>query len=201
MPNKIGFLVLIARRDLAVNTELINNPATYIFPSDIAQITDALPGFRFASYLGSIIQDDQVKWVQSFPIVVQGIEIGYGDAKFVELMQAWYHYINNRYCYVEDLNKTRLGFFQMVILAILNHSMRSALYMWLKKVVRNPSLLFTSASLVVINFVFPPGFINGTRDLCDGCPDAMLYNGRLVPSCLLEEIKQQELSVIKKAAE
>jgi hypothetical protein len=40
----------------------------------------------------------------------------------------------------------------------------------------------------LINIVCPPGFVNGERDLCDACPDAILYNGKLEPSCMLEEI-------------
>jgi hypothetical protein len=38
-------------------------------------------------------------------------------------------------------------------------------------------------------YIIPPGFVNGMRDECDGCPDAMLFEGQLVPSCGLEEYK------------
>ncbi len=31
---------------------------------------------------------------------------------------------------------------------------------------------------------------NGALDRCKGCPDAMLYNGKLVPSCALELVKK-----------
>jgi hypothetical protein len=32
----------------------------------------------------------------------------------------------------------------------------------------------------------------GEWDFCDGCPDAMLWKGRLIPSCMLERAKAGE---------
>ncbi len=34
---------------------------------------------------------------------------------------------------------------------------------------------------------------SGELDRCRGCPDAMMYDGRLVPSCLLERVKAGEM--------
>jgi hypothetical protein len=30
-------------------------------------------------------------------------------------------------------------------------------------------------------------------DLCKGCPDRMIYKGKLVPSCILEDLKDKDL--------
>ena len=40
--------------------------------------------------------------------------------------------------------------------------------------------------------VDPPSLENNKWDLCKGCPDPMIHNGNLVPSCLLERIKKGE---------
>ncbi len=37
-----------------------------------------------------------------------------------------------------------------------------------------------------------PVLRDGEWDLCQGCPDAMLHGGKLVPSCILENIKNKE---------
>jgi len=29
-------------------------------------------------------------------------------------------------------------------------------------------------------------------DLCRNCPDRIIYNGKLVPSCILEDLKNKE---------
>ena len=49
----------------------------------------------------------------------------------------------------------------------------------------------------IILVVNTPKQIGGKWDLCDGCPDAILNRGDLVPSCLLERIKQGENIGIK----
>jgi hypothetical protein len=44
----------------------------------------------------------------------------------------------------------------------------------------------------VILIIDGPDKVDGKWNLCDGCPDAMYYNGKLVPSCLLERVKAGE---------
>jgi hypothetical protein len=39
----------------------------------------------------------------------------------------------------------------------------------------------------------PTRLPNGELDRCRGCPDAMLYEGRLVPSCVLEQVKAGDM--------
>lgn len=44
----------------------------------------------------------------------------------------------------------------------------------------------------------PPNYFNKDADFCDGCPDTMIYNGYLVPSCMLERFKTgQDIGQIK----
>ena len=44
----------------------------------------------------------------------------------------------------------------------------------------------------VVLIINPPDNVRNKWDLCDGCPDAMVYENKLVPSCLLERIKKGE---------
>ena len=46
-----------------------------------------------------------------------------------------------------------------------------------------------SQTIVVVNL---PVLTEKGWDLCKGCPDAMLFEGKLIPSCLLEQVKQGE---------
>jgi len=43
--------------------------------------------------------------------------------------------------------------------------------------------------LQLILLINTPKKKNGEWDTCKGCPDAMMYEGRLIPSCLLERVK------------
>lgn len=46
-----------------------------------------------------------------------------------------------------------------------------------------------SQTILLVN---PPELTPRGWNLCKGCPDAMLYQGKLVPSCLLERVKEGE---------
>jgi len=195
----IGFLVLIARRDFIFTEGDRAREDQYIHQGDLAAALGSSPGFRFAAFLGSQLEDETVKWIQAFRVVHRGRTLGYGDAKLAELMQVWHHYRQDRYCYVEKVKNTRLSPLLMLFLAAMNPSMREVLRKWLTEVVSHPASLLVRPSLQVINSVFPPRFIEGRRDFCDGCPDAILHEGKLVPSCVLEEIKAFGAPYVMKA--
>ena len=186
---QIGFLVLIARRDFIFREGDRPDTKGYIHQRDLTAARSGRDGFRFAAFRGSRLEDEQVKWIQAFRVVHRGRTLGYGDRKLAEIMQGWHHLLQGKYCYVEKVENIRLSPLMLVFLALVNRSMRGVLGSWVRAVLRRPSGLFERPSLQVINSVFPPEFVDGRRDFCDGCPDAILHEGKLVPSCVLEEIK------------
>jgi len=55
-------------------------------------------------------------------------------------------------------------------------------------VVRNPFRVFQRLHLQSVTFIQPVDLLaNGAQDMCDGCPDMTIHNGKLVWSCRLEE--------------
>lgn len=42
-----------------------------------------------------------------------------------------------------------------------------------------------------------PMKVNGTWDLCEGCPDRMIYHGKFLPSCILENLKNEANETFK----
>ena len=67
---------------------------------------------------------------------------------------------------------------------------------YLKEVVKHPKNIFKMPKCQIIIIINLPVMTKDGWDLCDGCPDAMLYQNRLVPSCLLERIKSGEKIVL-----
>ncbi len=187
---QIGFLVLIARRDFIHQAGDQPDFASYIDREDLSGQLSRLRGFRFAAYLGSQLEDARVKWVQAHRVVHDGRTLGYLDAAMVEFLQVWHHLRTGKYCYVPERGDPSISPFVLALLAIFNRSLRRVLGRWLAAVLTRPRRLFATPTLQVLNAVFPPTFVDGKRDFCDGCPDAILHEGRLVPSCVLEEIKR-----------
>lgn len=56
----------------------------------------------------------------------------------------------------------------------------------------NISTLDDGTKYLNVQLIVAPTKINGVWDVCDGCPDAMYYKGKLITSCLLELIKNGE---------
>jgi hypothetical protein len=115
--------------------------------------------------------------------------LGYTGPKFVELFQVMHHLLAGKYAYKFGKGRSTLNFIQILLLSLFLSSFRVIALNFFKEVAANPVNLFRRSTVQLICFIIPPGFVGGMRDECDGCPDAMLFEGRLVPSCGLEEFK------------
>ena len=116
--------------------------------------------------------------------------LGYTGPKFVESFQVLHHLFTGKYAYKFGKGRSYLNFIQITLLSIFLKEFRGVVRNFLKEILANPLNLFRRATVQLLCYIIPPGILNGQRDECDGCPDAMLFEGRLVPSCGLEEYKR-----------
>ena len=100
-----------------------------------------------------------------------------------------HHLFKGKYAYKFGKGRSYLNFIQIVLISIFLSDFRIIARNYLKEIMHNPINLFRSATVQLLCYIIPPGFVKDMRDECDGCPDAMLFEGRLVPSCGLEEYK------------
>ncbi|MDZ7266838.1 MAG: hypothetical protein ONB48_06360 [candidate division KSB1 bacterium] len=78
----------------------------------------------------------------------------------------------------------------MLLLALIDHGVRSAAGHYLGAVLSNPLRLFKGLHYQSIMIIQPVDFVpTGLQNMCDGCPDMTLWNGELVWSCRMEELK------------
>jgi len=181
----VGQLLWILKRPLVEDPKLIPTSDGLSFLPDLLTVLKRIaPDFSFAAYLGSDQEALQAKWLQAMRVVQNGTVYGYVDSKFIELVQIVAHWLTGKYLGMRQKKDQSIFFPASLILSFVNSSFRKISIAWFKK----PWRLFMSAQLQAVTVVIPPFFVNGKRDLCDACPDAILHNGRLVPSCSLEEI-------------
>lgn len=181
----VGQLLWILKRPLVEDSNRVPTSEGLSFLPDLLSVVqNEAPDLRFAAYLGSDQEALQAKWLQAMRVVHNGHIFGYVDAKFIEFVQMAAHWFTGKYVGMRKKKDQVLLFPIAFLLSIVNPSFRKICFAWFKK----PWKLFFPAQLQAITVVIPPFFVNGKRDLCDACPDAILHNGRLVPSCSLEEI-------------
>jgi pyruvate-formate lyase-activating enzyme len=186
----VDFVTFIPiRQVLFKESEKIDN-SKWVYAEDLCkQVQKTIPGIRYAAYLGSKLEVDGIKWLQSPMIIMNKKILGYTGPKFVESFQMLHHLLKGKYAYKFGKGRSYLNFIQILLLSIFFSDFRAVALNFLKEIFRNPINLFRRSTIQLICYIIPPGFVNGLRDECDGCPDAMLFEGQLVPSCGLEEYK------------
>lgn len=119
-------------------------------------------------------------WVFSYSVGTARKIAGFLDAIVYELIQRRYYRKNGRFLFISRRNS--------IDTSGLIKLMR---YRSVREIIKN---LFIQKSLFKKNYLQTILVIRGpisdgtSWDLCSGCPDAMLYKGKLVPSCILEDI-------------
>jgi hypothetical protein len=186
----VDFVTFIPFRDVIFDQDKKPDTSKWVYGYDLCdEIRQVIPEIRYATYLGSKLEATGIRWLQSPYIVMNNKILGYAGPKFVELFQVMHHLLAGKYAYKFGKGRSYLNFFQVLLLSLFLSSFRVIALNFIKEIGRNPVNLFRRSTLQLICYIIPPGFVNGLRDECDGCPDAMLYEGRLVPSCGLEEFK------------
>ncbi|MBP1660884.1 MAG: radical protein, partial [Candidatus Aminicenantes bacterium] len=118
-----------------------------------------------------------------------GLILGYFGPKLVEFFQMGHHLLKGRYAYKFGRGRSRIAVAAILGLAPFIRELRPIAKNAARMALGNPAKLLGRASIQVLSYIIPPGASNRMDDVCEGCPDAILYQGRLVPSCGLEEVK------------
>ncbi|MCK6559720.1 radical SAM protein [candidate division KSB1 bacterium] len=155
----------------------------------VAEIRKRFPEFTPCAYLNGTEKPDSFKWLLSGRLGSQGKIYGYVGPKFMETIQTMHHLTQGRYLAYTKPAHTNLGR-AMLLLALIDRGVRSAAGHYLGAVLSNPLRLFKGLHYQSIMIIQPVDFLpNGLQNMCDGCPDMTLWNGELVWSCRMEELK------------
>jgi organic radical activating enzyme len=183
----IGSLVFILKRQPILNkNEKIETKNLLFLPDLYPEVLKGSQGLRYSAYLGSQAEDFQIKWLWSFPIILNGKVIGYANKKFSELMQTRYHFKSGKYFFILNKKDYSVYFIKFLISCIFCKD-KILIKNFLKEVLKNPLNLFKKIYWQQILIVNPPFFVEGKRDFCDPCTCSTLYNGKFYPTCYLGE--------------
>lgn len=186
----VDFVGFIPMRQVKFREEDVIDHSGWIYLEDLCRVVDGrFPELKYASYLGGLSEAASIKWLQSAWVVQEGRILGYFGPKLVELFQVGHHLWKGRYAYKFGKGRSRIAVAVILGLSPFVKELRPIAKKAIKLVIGNPLKLLSRASVQVLSYIIPPGLDNRMEDLCDGCPDAILYQGRLVPSCGLEEVK------------
>jgi hypothetical protein len=188
----VGQLLLILKRRLAANEPAPDAEAPDMVTLDdlLAALDRDVPDLAFAAYLGSRAEALTAKWLQAFQFMRGCNHLGCAGKRFAEALQVLHHFRSGAYLGVKPKRRNGVSLPQLACLAAVDPPLRAVLRNSLRLALRNPLNVVRRIVVQPVTLVVPPHFVDGKRDLCDACPDAMLHEGNLVPSCGLEEIRE-----------
>lgn len=155
----------------------------------VEKIREADPMYEPAAYLNGTANPNSLKWLLANRIVFNGKIIGYVSPKFMELLQTFSHIFTGTYLAYAKPKGVALGKLASFLAGIVDKKMRKIFFNILGRILAKPSNLFRPAYLQSIMIIQPVNFeMDGRQDMCDGCPDITVHDGKLVWSCRLEEM-------------
>ncbi len=158
-------------------------------PEVVAEIRKRFPDFTPSAYLNGTEKPDSFKWLLTGRVGSKGKVYGYVGPKFMEVMQTMHHLGTGKYLAYEKPQLTRKGR-SMMLLSPLDRGIRGVAKNYLKSLLTRPADLFSGVHYQSVMIIQPVDFLeNGYQNMCDGCPDMTIWNGELVWSCRMEELK------------
>jgi hypothetical protein len=163
-----------------------------VFAADLAaKVREVDPLYRPAAYLNGTANPDSLKWLLANRIVLNGETMGYASPRFMELVQSFSHLFTGTYLAYAGPKSTARGKLASFLGALVDPAMARIFFRILRKSLANPANLLRRAHMQSLMVIQPVNLeADGRQDMCDGCPDMTVHDGKLVWSCRLEELNQ-----------
>lgn len=154
------------------------------------EIADAIrlayPDHEPCAYLNGTEDPLSMKWLLTLRAGTKDEILGHLDPKFAEWTQIFHHLFFGTYlaysrpCWMQWLQK-------LALVAPFNASLRRIF----GKLLTRPRLWFKPVNIQSIMVIQPCDlFDDGRQNMCDGCPDAILHDGKMVWSCRVDELEK-----------
>lgn len=149
------------------------------------------PDFEPCAYLGGTVDPQSFKWLIGMRIGSRSKTHGWVGPRFMEMSQTGHHFFTKRYMAYAPPSMLAAGRGAMMSAWPVDAGVRGAGKSWLKTVARNPLHALEKQHFQAVVCIQPIDVMADGRDnMCDGCPDMTVHEGKLVWSCRLEEWRQ-----------
>lgn len=161
-----------------------------VFAADLAEkIREADPAYRPAAYLNGTVNPGSLKWLLGTRLVLAGETVGYVTPKFMEFVQTLSHAVSGTYLAYASPAAAARGKLAALLTGLADKEMRRLFLKMLGRMIARPGRVLEPAYMQSLMIIQPVNFEpDGRQDMCDGCPDMTVHEGKLVWSCRLEEL-------------
>ncbi len=175
-PKKIDMGELVYNEDVEERTDIQADEIV-----ELIRTQD--PDFDPCAYLNGSEKPDSFKWLLTGRLGNKKKIYGYMGKKSMEIIQTMHHVLYDRYLAYSAPKMTKNGK-SMLLLSPFDKGLRKTFVNYLK----NPLNIFKRLHYQSVMIIQPVDFLeDGRQNMCDGCPDITVWNGKLVWSCRMEE--------------
>ncbi len=157
----------------------------------VDRIRTVVPEFEPSAYLNGTVDPDSMKWLMGIRLADGEETFGHVSARYMETVQNVSHLYRDRWLSYVSPSLLSLGRSSMALFSPVDRSMRRALGRYVSASVKHPGHLFRKVQMQTFTIIQAVDFLpDGSMNMCDGCPDITVHDGKLYWSCRLEEIKE-----------
>ncbi|MCJ7580046.1 MAG: radical SAM protein [Candidatus Aminicenantes bacterium] len=166
----------------------IENPDEIALTSDgiLIKLQERFPSISPSGFLNGTAFPETNKYLVSVVIGSRRHIYGSFGARTLEITQTATHLAKGRY--VSITRRTKVGR-KIFLFAALDPSIRKAFARFIKILIVRPWHAFERIYIQPIAIEQPLELIEGEPNICDDCINMMIYRGRLIPSCRIEEYR------------
>jgi len=187
----VSLLVFTIYRNVCkAQTENPSIPAEIGIP-EIINTINTTEHFIPAAYLTSSQNTEDIAWLFGIRAGTVKKIFGYFGPDLYRYSHEKYYALNKRFLFISQRNNLKIS----SLFAVIHlKSVRQVLISFFKNLFTIGKKGTFFQTILILRGVEER---NGTWDECDACPDRMIYNGKLIPSCILENLKEADLSAYK----
>jgi len=185
----VNLIVFTLYREVCWDHTVKPNINTNISVEDIVNEIHQKHKYQPCSYLGSTENINDPTWLFSIRVGFNNATLGFLDGKIYKFIQKRYRRNRGKYLFITKKNKTNINkLLRYFSFSCIRRIIGNYVKMKMTKSIGLDSTIYFQTMLILRG----PEKKKKEWDLCRGCPDAMFYKNKLVPSCILEEIKKNQ---------
>ena len=157
----------------------------------VAKIREVDPEFEPSAYLSGTVDPNSTKWLMGTRMASKGRGYGYVGPRFMEGVQLGHHWLKGTWLSYSAPKFLAMGRSTTALFSMIDPKVRAIGKRYMGSVLRKPTRIGDRLHLQTFTIIQPVDVMpDGRMNMCDGCPDMTVHDGKLYWSCRLEEIKE-----------
>jgi organic radical activating enzyme len=167
------------------------NPEPVMAEEALSLIRQGDPQFQPSAYLGGTADPESFKWVIGTRFGTRERIYGHLGPRAMEAIQVGHHALLGRYLGYSKPSLLRQGKSAALAFSSIDSGCRRTLAELAKEYSSHPREALSPLHMQSLLVIQPIDTMeDGRSNMCDGCPDMTIHDGKLVWSCRLDECKQ-----------